>query len=148
MAEAYAAPGRSSFKYQYSVPAAQHGADVSGYFGPAAPTQGPQFEQAFMSIWGQFVVADNPSIPAHIAGPGGQVATDFPQFEVYAPWQVNLNQTGGQVVSQQVVQGVNASVYVGPGLQNDFSVANAYTWEGGRGYRCDFWRSVAKIVPE
>lgn len=31
---------------------------------------------------------------------------------------------------------------------NDFSLVNAYTWEGGRGVRCDFWRSMAGIVPE
>lgn len=49
MAEAFTDKGRSSYKYQYSVPAAQHGADVTGYFGPAAPTQGPDFVHAFMS---------------------------------------------------------------------------------------------------
>jgi hypothetical protein len=46
MAEAYAG---SSYKYQYSVPVAQHGADVTGYFGAATPAQGPDFELAFMS---------------------------------------------------------------------------------------------------
>lgn len=46
MAEAYSG---SSYKYQYSVPVGQHGADVTGYFGPASPAQGPDFELAFMS---------------------------------------------------------------------------------------------------
>lgn len=49
MAEAYSDKGRSSYKYQYSIPVAQHGADVEGYFGPATPNQGPDFELAFMS---------------------------------------------------------------------------------------------------
>ncbi|KAG9534223.1 carboxylesterase type B, partial [Aureobasidium melanogenum] len=97
MAEAYTGD-KSSYKYQYSVPAAQHGADVSGYFGPAAPTQGSQFEQAFMSIWGQFVVNSNPSIPSNIAGAGGQAAVNFPRFNVWNPVQVNLNETGGHEV--------------------------------------------------
>lgn len=148
MSEAYTG-AKSSFRYQYSVPAAQHGADVSGYFGPAAPTQGPNFVEAFMSIWGQFVVNDNPSIPSGVAGARGQAAVDFPRFNVWNPVQVNLNQTGGQEKYGPIgVQSINATVYVGPGLENAFEVVNAYDWEGGRGQRCDFWRAVAKIVPE
>ncbi|KAH0302259.1 carboxylesterase type B, partial [Aureobasidium melanogenum] len=148
MAEAYTGD-KSSYKYQYSVPAAQHGADVSGYFGPAAPTQGSQFEQAFMSIWGQFVVNSNPSIPSNIAGAGGQAAVNFPRFNVWNPVQVNLNETGGhEVYGPSGVGMLNDTVYEGPGLQNSFEVVNAYTWEGGRGTRCDFWRAVAPIVPE
>jgi hypothetical protein len=147
MAESYTGEDRSSFRYQYSVPAAQHAADVSGYFGPTAPTQGPALEAAFMSIWGQFVLNDNPSIPSNVAGEGGQAAVNFPQFNIWNPLQVNLNQTGGREISSNIVQGVNATVYVGPGLSNEFEVVNAYDWEGGRGQRCDFWRAVAKIVP-
>ena len=49
LAEAFSDKGRTSFKYQYSVPLATHEADVSGYFGPAAVTQGLDFEYAFMS---------------------------------------------------------------------------------------------------
>lgn len=49
MAESFTDKGRASYKYQYSVPAAQHGADVAGYFGPAANIRSPAFELAFMS---------------------------------------------------------------------------------------------------
>lgn len=49
LAEAFSDYGRQSWKYQYSVPVATHGADVTGYFGPAALNQGPDFELAFMS---------------------------------------------------------------------------------------------------
>jgi hypothetical protein len=42
----------------------------------------------------------------------------------------------------------NETEYRDPGLTNNFTLVNAYTWEGGRGYRCDFWRSMAGIVPE
>jgi hypothetical protein len=50
MAEAFSDRGRRSYKYQYSVPVATHAADVTGYFGPAAQDQGPDFELAFMSM--------------------------------------------------------------------------------------------------
>ena len=49
MAEAYSG---SSYKYQYSIPVAQHGADVTAYFGPAVANQGPDFVLAFMSMQG------------------------------------------------------------------------------------------------
>lgn len=51
MAEAFTDRGRSSYKYQYSVGVAQHGADVAGYFGPRPATNGPDFELAFMSTY-------------------------------------------------------------------------------------------------
>jgi len=49
LAEAYTNNGREGWKYQYSVPAALHGTDQTGYFGPAMPQQGPDFVRAFMS---------------------------------------------------------------------------------------------------
>jgi len=50
-----------------------------------------------------------------------------------------VNETGGVLVD---------GMYEEPGLMSNFSLVNAYTWEGGRGYRCDFWREVSAIVPE
>lgn len=35
-----------------------------------------------------------------------------------------------------------------PRLEDQASAGDAYTWEGGRGFRCDFWRSVGELVPE
>ena len=43
---------------------------------------------------------------------------------------------------------MNITEFQDPGLKNQFDVVNAYTWEGGRGIRCDFWRSVGIVVPE
>lgn len=48
MAQAFSDPPRSAYKYQYSVIPATHGQDVSGFFGPASPYQGPDFVSAFM----------------------------------------------------------------------------------------------------
>lgn len=158
MAEAYADPGRgrSSFKYQYSVSIALHGSDVAGYFGPRSRNVGPDFEMAFMRIWGAFVTNNNPSIPADVANGAGSgdagaqnPATNFPEFNIYAPYQLNLNQTGGTPGGAIIpFNGKNFTVNGGDGATNDFSLVNAYDWEGGRGYRCDFWRSVGEIVPE
>ncbi|GAB7352186.1 hypothetical protein MBLNU459_g2664t2 [Dothideomycetes sp. NU459] len=161
MAEAFTDKGRSSYKYQYSVPAAQHGSDVQVYFGPRPMNVGPDFENAFMSIWGEFIVNNNPSISAVIANGNSlsnssittnltaNAATNWPAFTIYAPYQLNLNETGGTEYSSTLIPGINGTEqYEGPGRQNSFSLVNAYTWEAGRGYRCDFWRSVAPIVPE
>ena len=65
---------------------------------------------------------------------------------------VNLNETGGEEISVQVLdfvgKAVNGSEYVEPGLKNAFSVVDAGSWEGGRWARCEFWRSMGEIVPE
>lgn len=74
---------------------------------------------------------------------------NWPQYDIYAPYQLDLNQTGGTIISYDTGIGEgNSSIYVEPGLMNKFTLVNAYTWEGGRGYRCDFWRSVGAVVPE
>lgn len=75
----------------------------------------------------------------------------FPEFSIAESYQLNLNETGGMLESEMAITGVgngNTSVYVGAGLENAFNVVDAYSWEGGRGARCDFWRSVAELVPE
>lgn len=66
-----------------------------------------------------------------------------------------MNQTGGQLTNSTVPglwasygQNLYTEFYTGPGLMPNFSLVDGYTWEGGRGQRCDFWRSVADIVPE
>lgn len=64
----------------------------------------------------------------------------------------NLNETGGTQISVRAVSFmghvVNGTQHIGPGLENDFSIVDAGSWEGGRGARCDFWRSIGKVVPE
>jgi carboxylesterase type B len=47
LTEAYSTQGREAWKYQYSVPVATHGADVSLYFGPDGIQQGEDFSTAF-----------------------------------------------------------------------------------------------------
>ncbi len=101
MVMAYADMGRTSYKYQFSVEPALHGADVSGYFGPAARNVGPDLALAFRQIWGNFIINNDPSISSDVAIGASAMnsssittnaATSWPQFSMYAPYQINLNQ--------------------------------------------------------
>lgn len=62
---------------------------------------------------------------------------------------MNLNVSGGTpfAFNLSYIQ-ANLTEYEEPGLLNNFTLVNAYTWEAGRGYRCDMWRSLGAIVPE
>lgn len=154
LVEAFSGNARQSFKYQYSAPLALHGSDVSAYFGPAASTQGPDLAKAFATMWGNFVRTGNPSVTPGIANgvstsnESAEAVAAWPPYHLEQPKMVNLNQTGGEEVAVAYTGSVNVTEYVGPGLENAFTVVDAYTWEGGRGYRCDFWRSMGLKVPE
>ncbi|KIW70149.1 hypothetical protein PV04_02449 [Phialophora macrospora] len=155
MAQAYSDFGRSSYKYQYSVPIAVHGSDLTAYFGPPTPNQSPDFVKAAMQIWGNFITSDNPSIPSNVANGASSNSTmdspasNWPPFKIYSPYQINLNVTGGTPFAFNLTYlPRNLTEYGQPGLLNNFTLVNAYDWEAGRGYRCDFWRSVGSIVPE
>ena len=160
LAEAYNSNGRKGYKYQYSVPIALHGTDVAVYFGPTPRNVGPDLALAFKRIWGNFITTSNPSISSAVASGANSNETsdsgldDWPVYNLWDPRMVNLNQTGGSPetvdLSNRTMGVITGSptVYVGPGLRNDISLVDAYEWEGGRGKRCDFWLSVAKIVPE
>ncbi|KAI4089256.1 MAG: hypothetical protein LQ339_008575 [Xanthoria mediterranea] len=161
LAEAFTNNDRVAFKYQYSVIPAR----------PAFPEQGADFVKALRTSWGNFITRNDPSIRADIAA-GGNVSSatgssnpsngllnqangawSWPAYNLAAPYQVNFNQSGGVPINESPYPGTpelelaNVTVFSEPGLRNDFSLVNAYTWEGGRGMRCDFWRSVAPIIP-
>ena len=158
MAEAYSSQGRTAYKYQFSALPGTHASDLHAYFGPlgGVPYLSTDIQRAFMMIWGNFITQENPSISSAVAAgssanttAGDNAATRWPAFSISEPYQLNLNQTGGTpaVGTMGVYSPVNTTFFVGPGLMNSFSLANAYTWEDGRGVRCDFWRSVADDVP-
>lgn len=149
-----------AYKYQFSVLPAIHGSDAVAYLGPilGIPPFSDSFSRAFQQIWGNFIMNDNPSISWETAvGDNNETSsdidaiTDWPPYSIYAPYQIDLNQTGGVYATLPVDStnlGANLTVQTGEGAVNVFRLVNAYTWEGGRGYRCDFWRSMGEIVPE
>jgi carboxylesterase type B len=174
LAEAYSTNSRQAFKYQYSVLPALHGSDSNGYFGPPLPYLGAEFMGYFQRIWGNFIMHNNPSVDngEGVIDENVGAVSAWPVFNDGNPVQVNckaalqfsrdsitdirkVNQTGGELVTDLkafplVSYGkfLNSTYYVDPGLEPTFSLVNMYTWEGGRGYRCDFWRSMGSAVPE
>ena len=147
-----------AYKYQFSVLPAVHGADVAAYFGPVGSGQfSDSFSRAFKQIWGNFIINNDPSISQAVAegetngtypqGHGQNPAVNWPPFSIYNPYQIDLNQTGGPLITMPYST-LNLTAVTGQGAVNDFRLVNAYTWEGGRGMRCDFWRSVSELVPE
>lgn len=145
-----------SWKYQYSVTPAYHGADLTAYFAVNATTPTAGFRHAFQKIWGNFVINNTPVISIKDAKANASNATvpvgrdgdiNWPTYTASQPVQMNLNTTGGTL--QEVVVTPNLTYYLrfDPGVVNVFELANAYTWEAGRGARCDFWRKVGNLVP-
>ncbi|KAH9905650.1 Alpha/Beta hydrolase protein [Xylariomycetidae sp. FL2044] len=164
LADAYAGAGKPAYHYQYSVPFAEHQADIYAYFGPQLASQGDDLVYAFRRMWGNFIVGGSPSITdAEANGSGGDddnnnnttanPASDWPLWTAVdggdadvAPQSLNLNQTGGVPYEATTTWGIAVTQYMDPGLQNAFTVFDADAWEAGRGARCDFWKSLAPTV--
>lgn len=143
LTSAFTGDNRTAYHYQYSVPGALHGSDVSAYFGPATPNQPPQFTTTFRQIWGGFIEAAKPTTAQGLGDLIWPAWVDDGESRM-----LNLNTTGGvPFEASQSGISVNFTEYMEPGIQNDFSVVDALTWEGGRGARCEFWRRIASRVP-
>lgn len=153
LAEAYSnnGYGGQGWKYQFSIPNAYHGADGPAYFSYPDTTEyySKDFVLAFMRMLGNFIVNDNPSISNLIANGittgnhSYNPASDWPPYAIYAPEMMDFNTTCPHT------EEIGGLPYcTGPGEKNTFRLANGYTWEGGRGVRCDFWRSMGHLVPE
>ncbi|KAH7348201.1 Alpha/Beta hydrolase protein [Pyrenochaeta sp. MPI-SDFR-AT-0127] len=132
--DAYSSPAYASYHYQYSNPFASHGEDVPALFGPAQLNQPPTFTSKLRQIWGEFVKYDISST----------VQTKWARGK--GARMVNLNITGGTPY-QAVTQFGTVTQFQNPGIQNAFPLVDAYSWEGGRGKRCEFWRGIADKVP-
>ncbi|KUJ07904.1 alpha/beta-hydrolase [Mollisia scopiformis] len=155
LSTAFTSSNKTAYHYQYSVPFAVHGSDVSAYYGPPTDNQGPEFVTAFQKIYGNFITKDDPSIPNEIAnGPSSadpsaiNAASKWPKWTDQNPQQLNLNETGGTAYTVVTAQGIPVTQFKEPGLRNSITVADASTWEGGRGERCEFWRRLSPFVPQ
>ncbi|KAH8781062.1 carboxylesterase type B [Diaporthe sp. PMI_573] len=153
LAEAYSdnVNGGKSWKYQFSIPNAYHGADGAGY--TSWPYSGsyysPDYILAFMHMLGNFIVDDNPSISNTLANglstgnTSFNPASEWPNYSIYAPYLLDFNTT---CPSTKIIG--DLPYCTGPEQMNTFRLADAYTWEGGRGFRCDFWKSLSELVLE
>ncbi|KAI0475603.1 alpha/beta-hydrolase [Xylariaceae sp. FL0804] len=155
LAAAFTDDDKKAYHYQYSVPFAEHQADITAYFGPRTPNQSPAFVHAFRRIWGNLITTGDPSITDAEAYGYGYVkteekapnaASDFPVWDEAEPWAINLNETGGVPYQTYSQWGTPVTQYAEPGLRNAISSFNAYTWEAGRGARCDFWKSISPQI--
>lgn len=169
MADAYAGVrGKSAWKYQFSVPLNNHGADV-GPISQSPDVQGTGmdkvFRTAFQQTWGNFIVRGNPTLSAAQVGVaevgnitaagkgtwrqwGGEPETDH---------MLNLNMTGGMPVTNvNNVGGKNIALTsyrpstsdAYPPLEADFNLVPGWSWEGGRGKRCQLWVDIGRWALE
>lgn len=138
IAEAYSSSrsGGKGYKFQLSIPPSFHEADLPAYFDYPGHFYSADFNIAVQRIWGNFITTSNPSISSAIADglSTGNVslndASAWPPYEIYAPYQLNLNTT---CPSPKSIDGI---VYCqDPMAVNEIGLVNAYTWEGGRGTR-------------
>ncbi|KAI1339831.1 inactive carboxylesterase 4 [Xylariaceae sp. FL0016] len=155
LASGYTGENTTAYHYQYSVPFAEHQADISAYFGPALPNQSEDFVLAFRKIWGNFITKNNPSITnAEAVGvsvsaadtDAPNAATDFPVWTDMNPMSINLNETGGVPYETNTTWLTIVTQYMEPGLRNDITSFDAYSWEAGRGARCDYWKSIGSKI--
>ena len=168
---------KQSWKYQYSVPPSEHGADLDAYYAVNREALGygtlsPVFRTAMQEIWGQLIIYNDPTLPPSLIKnittfPNGTSTGDdivAAQIGTWPVWEsglrddggayemLNLNMTGGVATevkwSSAGGQSFNVTQYAEPGLRAKFDVVDAWTWEGGRGGRCEFWATIGEFVPE
>ncbi|KAI0407572.1 carboxylesterase [Xylaria palmicola] len=151
--------GRSSWKYQFSVPPSSHAADLSPLTAdPKTLGTGLDevFRTAFQQTWGNFIVSGDPALSAaqvSTADRGNITASSaghWPQWDgrPRGDFMLNLNMTGGKPVVSQIQVGgktIDLTSYVPstdgsyPELEAAFNVVSGWSWEGGRGKRCQLW---------
>ncbi|KAK4501538.1 hypothetical protein PRZ48_007347 [Zasmidium cellare] len=163
LAGSYSGWGKAGYKYIFSIPSGKHGLDqvaesLIDYPNGLVPNIGSDLHIALTTAWGNFIKTGNPSISNLLANGNStgdtspNPASHWPEFNFYGrnSWQaINLNQTGGVLYYgfPQVGGLPTAAQYMDPGLMNNFTQVNGYTWEGGIGRRCDFLRSIGSRIP-
>jgi len=144
-----------AWKYQFSAPPSYHGFDLQALWsGTAVP--GASFKHAFRKIWGSFIINDDPIISVADAQGGVTNSTvpvgvngliDWPAWDDENPVLLSLNATGGTPKYFNVTEYLKYYTYADPGVANSIKIANATSWEGGRGERCAWWLEMAPKVP-
>lgn len=166
---------KKAWKYQFSVPPSEHGADLDSYqdYNREALGKGTMTEAARKAVqlaWGRFIIYDDPTLPIDIVellttGVNGSTTDDDIYAMATGNWvewsedaengghnMLNINMTGGvpEVISWTPTGGtaINVTQMIEPGLSARFSMVDAWYWEGGRGQRCAIWKDLGASVPE
>lgn len=167
---------KQAWKYQFSVPPSEHGADLNAYqaFNREALGEGTMNEVARRAVqlaWGRFIIHDDPTLPADVvrsltSSSNGSSTRDDLSAIMTGTWpawsdasvdnpgyrMLNINMTGGklEVLSYTFRDGttVNVTQMIGPGLEARFQTVDAWAWEGARGPRCELWKDLGASVPE
>ncbi|KAK4231620.1 putative lipase [Podospora fimiseda] len=137
LAEAYSGsgPSKSSYLYQYSVPYAMHGNELTPLFGnPTAPDVTADFNRAIRKIWGNFVLSGNPSITKEVAN--GAASSNPAAAHPLEAWPV-FSGMNSLLLNLNVTES---------GL-NQLELRNANIWESGRGARCGFYKGLGPSIP-
>lgn len=168
---------KQAWKYQFSVPPSEHGADLDAYqaFNRETLGKGTMNEAARKAVqltWGRFIIHDDPTLPASIVKSltttfNGSSTGDEASAMMTGTWptwsdttttedrvykMLNINMTGGspEVLSYTAGDGtaINVTQMIGPGLEARFQIVDAWSWEGVRGRRCELWKDLGASVPE
>lgn len=148
LADAFAKKeGGKAWRYQFSVPPALHSLDLEPMFEPADTTGGgidEVFRTAFQQLWGNFIVNGDPaltSVQIDAADHGNIMAAGSGLWQQWSglPGEssmLSINMTGG----------VPANSSSSPPLEAAFKIAEATSWEGGRGDRCQLWAELGPWI--
>lgn len=149
LAEAYSnnSRGGDAWKYQFSIPNAEHGTDT---YLTLLDFYSPDITYAFRRMYGNFILYGNPSISSAAAdgiSSGNSIYNSisaWPVYDIDTTIMADWNTTCPEIFEYGGLPfcGVNGTV------KNEISLVNAYTWEDGRGERCEFWRTIGAEVPE
>ncbi|KAL1623317.1 hypothetical protein SLS56_008317 [Neofusicoccum ribis] len=107
-------------------------ADIPVYIPQPSEPIDLALQDAFQRAWGSFITANKPS--------------DWPRRTALDPLMQNVNLTGGTPVDTKFDETLTVKKLEGPGIVPEFTEVNAETWEGGRGARCRFLRSLAESL--
>ncbi|KAI0995973.1 hypothetical protein K3495_g12208 [Podosphaera aphanis] len=163
LADAFVDHGKKSWKYQFSVPPAAHGADLNAYLDSntmnfASGTLSSAFRLGVQLLWGKFITSGDPTLSLPIINNITNSTVGIPNNNIdhltaaldtnWTTWQhndmkmLNLNMTGGNETTVIFWKApgitINVTKYSEPGLKANWSIVDARTWEDGRGRRCEY----------